>query len=69
VDVTALRARAEQAERDKEALEEKLTLLERRIEVSCCFECKLSDVPGIRRTETAVHSSVIVETAVCTVSV
>jgi hypothetical protein len=34
VDVAALRDRAERAERDKEALGEKLTLLERRIQVS-----------------------------------
>jgi hypothetical protein len=34
VDVAALKSRAEQAEQDKEALEEKVTLLERRIQVS-----------------------------------
>ena len=34
VDVAALKDRVEQAERDKEALEDKVTLLERRIEVS-----------------------------------
>jgi hypothetical protein len=33
VDVTALRDRAKQAERDKEVLAEKLALLERRIQV------------------------------------
>jgi len=34
VDVAPLKSRAEQAEQDKEALEEKVTLLERRIQVS-----------------------------------
>jgi hypothetical protein len=34
IDVAALKTRTEQAERDKEALVEKVTLLERRIQVS-----------------------------------
>jgi hypothetical protein len=34
IDVAALKAKAEQAERDKETLAEKLTILDRRIQVS-----------------------------------
>lgn len=37
VDVAALRSRTEQAERDSETLGEKVTLLERRVQVGMCM--------------------------------
>ena len=37
VDVAALRSRTEQAEKDSETLGEKVTLLERRLQVSGCM--------------------------------